>query len=104
MAPKTLQVHPSLLGCAGEVGTSGAGMASATLAGRRLQKKSPGVETYKISNNPGTGTPPLRRSNRTKAGGVDPGEGTPRKKPRGGSPGYVFQINRLLAEAATKPP
>jgi hypothetical protein len=74
------------------------------LAGRRLQKKSPGAETYKISNNPGTGTPPLRHSNRTKVGGGDPGKGTPRKKPRGESPGYVFQIDRLLAEAATKPP
>ncbi len=79
-------------------------MASVASARRRLQKKSPVAETYKISNNPGTGTPPLHRSNRTKAGGGYPGEGTPRKKPRGESPGYVFRIDRLLAEAATKPP
>jgi hypothetical protein len=72
--------------------------------GRDCRKKSPVAETYKISNNPGTGTPPLCRSNRTKAGGGDPGKGTPRKKPRGESPGYVFRINRLLAEVATKPP
>ena len=104
MAPKIPQVNPSLLGGAGEAGTSGAGMASVAAAGKRLQKKSPVAETYKISNNPGTGTPPLRRSNRTKAGGGDPGEGTPRKKPRGESPGYIVRINRLLAEAATKPP
>ena len=58
MAPKTPQVNPSLFGGAGEVGTSGAGMASVPSAGRRLQKKSPVAETYKISNNPGTGTPP----------------------------------------------
>ena len=89
MAPKTLQVHPSLFGGAGEVGTSGAVVASATSAGKRLQKRSP---------------PPRRCSNRTKAGGGDPGEGTPRKKPRGESPGYIVKIDRLLAEAATKPP
>ena len=103
MAPKTPQVNPSLFGGAGEVGTSGAVVASATLAGKKLQKKSPVAETYKISNNPGTGTTPLRCSNRMKAGGGDPGEGTPRKKPREESPGYVFWIDRLLAEAATKP-
>ena len=45
MAPKTLQVHPSLFGGAGGVGTSGAVVASATSAGRRLQRKSPGAET-----------------------------------------------------------
>ncbi len=89
MAPKTRQVHPSLFGGAGEVGTSGAMVASAMSAGKRLQKKSP---------------PPCRRSNRTKAGGGDPGEGTPRKKPRGTSPGCVLQINRPPTEAATKPP
>jgi hypothetical protein len=72
--------------------------------GGNCRKRAPVAETYKISNNPGTSTPPLRHSNRTKAGGGDPGEGTPRKKPRGESPGYVFRINRLLAEAATKPP
>ena len=104
MAPKIPQVNPSLLGGAGEAGTSGVGMASVAAAGKRLQKKSPVAETYKISNNPGTGTPPLRRSNRTKAGGGDPGEGTPRKKPRGESPRYVFRVGRLLAAAATKPP
>ncbi len=104
MAPKTPQVNHSFFGGVGEVGTLGAVVASATSAGRRLQKKSPMAETYQIPNNPRTGPPPLRRSNRTKAGGGDPGEGTPRKKPRGASPGYIFQINRLLAEAATKPP
>ncbi len=106
MAPKTPQVNPSLFGGAGEVATSGAVVVSVTSARKmkRLQKKSPVAETYKISNNPGTGTPPLRCSNRTKAGGGDPGEGTPRKKPRGESPRYVFWIDRLLVEVATKPP
>ena len=47
--------------------------------------------------------PPLRCSSRTKAGGGDPGGGTPRKKPRGESPGDVVWIDRLLAEVATKP-
>ena len=37
-------------------------------------------------------------------GGGDPGKGTPMKKPRGESLGYVFRIDRLLAEAETKPP
>jgi hypothetical protein len=104
MALKTPQVNPSLFRGVGEVGTSGAAVASVTSGGKRLQKKSPVAETYKISNNPGTSTPPLCHSNRTKAGGGDPREGTPRKKPRGESPGYVFRIDRLLVEAATKPP
>ena len=58
MAPKIPQVNSSLFGGAGEVGTSGAAVAGVTLAGKKQQKKSPVAETYKVSNNPGTGTPP----------------------------------------------
>ncbi len=59
MAPKTPQVNPSLFrGVGGVIGTSGTAVASVTSAGKRLQKKNPVAETYKISNNPGTGTPP----------------------------------------------
>ncbi len=104
MAPKTPQANPSLFGGMVEVGTSGAMAAGITSAGKKLQKKSPVAEIYKISNNPGTSTLPLRCSSRTKVGGGDPGGGTPRKKHRGEGPGYIFLVNRLIAEAATKPP
>jgi hypothetical protein len=58
MAPKIPQVNLSLFGGMGEAGTSGAMVAAVTLAGKKRQKKSPVVQTYKVSNNPKTGTPP----------------------------------------------
>jgi hypothetical protein len=104
MAPKTLQVHPSLFGGTGGVGTSGAVVDSATLAGRRLQTKSPGAETYKISNNPGTGTPPpsVAVTGRRREG-VIRGKEPPGRSPGGKAPGTSSGLTDCLRRRQQSP-
>jgi hypothetical protein len=101
MAPTTpFGINPSLRilwSGTGDEGAAGA-VAVATEAKKKQEKQATGG----LKSDP-TPPPLLRRSSRTKAGGGDPGEGTPRKKPRGEGHGYVFRADRLIAEAATKP-
>ena len=72
------------------------GAADAVAAATEAKIKQEKQATGGLKSDP-TPPPLLHCSSRIKAGGGDPGGGTPRKKPRGEGAGYAFQAKRLIA-------